>query len=139
MEQVADSRRRITYDARGLADPDAKAPNVAEVSDGKAVFDAEELSTREINLELRRLIYEDGIRHVTVRNPGSKHSIGVGILQRCHLTFEGSLGYFGVGLIDGPEVSITGRVGWSVAENMMSGVVVIEKVAAHAPAAPSYR
>ena len=38
-------------------------------------------------------------------------------------------GYFGVGLIDGPEVTITGRVGWSVAENMMSGVVVIEKVA----------
>jgi glutamate synthase domain-containing protein 3 len=129
MEQVATGGRRITYDARGLADPDAKAPNIAELSDGKAVFDAEELSTREINLELRRLIYEEGIRDVTVRNPGSKHSIGVGILQRCHITFEGSLGYFGVGLIDGPEVTITGRVGWSVAENMMSGVVVIEKVA----------
>ena len=41
--------------------------------------------------------------------------------------FEGSLGYFGVGLIDGPEIHITGRVGWSVCENMMSGVVVIEK------------
>ena len=36
-------------------------------------------------------------------------------------------GYFGVGLIDGPEITITGRVGWSVAENMMSGVVLIEK------------
>ena len=43
------------------------------------------------------------------------------------IRFEGSLGYFGVGLIDGPEVEITGRVGWSVAENMMSGTVVIEK------------
>ncbi len=75
------------------------------------------------------MIYEEGIRDVTVRNPGAKHSIGVGILQRCRITFDGSLGYFGVGLIDGPEVHITGRVGWSVAENMMSGVVVIEKVA----------
>ena len=32
-----------------------------------------------------------------------------------------------MGLIDGPEIRITGRVGWSVCENMMSGVVRIEK------------
>ena len=38
----------------------------------------------------------------------------------------GSLGYFACGMIDGPEVRITGRVGWSACENMMSGVVVIE-------------
>jgi methylamine---glutamate N-methyltransferase subunit B len=30
-------------------------------------------------------------------------------------------------LIDGPEIVVNGRVGWSVCENMMSGVVVIEK------------
>ena len=130
MEQVATGSRRITYDARGLAEPDAEAPRTAQIDDdGTASFDAADLSTRQINLELRRLIYEEGIREVTVRNPGAKHSIGVGILQRCRITFEGSLGYFGVGLIDGPEVHITGRVGWSVAENMMSGVVLIEKVA----------
>ncbi len=29
-------------------------------------------------------------------------------------------------MIDGPEVHITGRVGWSACENMMSGVVVID-------------
>ncbi len=37
------------------------------------------------------------------------------------------MGYFGVGLTDGPNVRITGRVGWSCGENMMSGTVVIEK------------
>ena len=58
--------------------------------------------------------------------PSARHSLGVAILARCRIRFEGSLGYFGCGLIDGPEVEITGRVGWSVAENMMSGVVVIE-------------
>ncbi len=129
MEQVATGSRRITYDARGLAEPDVEAPRTAVVEEGTASFDATDLSTRQINLELRRLIYEEGITDVTVRDPGAKHSLGVGILQRCRITFEGSLGYFGVGLIDGPEVHITGRVGWSVAENMMSGVVVIEKVA----------
>ena len=61
-----------------------------------------------------------------MRNPGAKHSLGVGILTRCRITFDGSLGYFGCGLIDGPEVHITGRVGWSACENMMSGVVVID-------------
>jgi glutamate synthase domain-containing protein 3 len=93
----------------------------------KATFNAAGLSTRQINLELRWLLYERDIRDVTVQNPGAKHSLGVGILTRCRIRFEGSLGYFGLGVIDGPEVVVEGRVGWSVCENMMSGVVVIEK------------
>jgi glutamate synthase domain-containing protein 3 len=128
MEQVAASGgRRTTYDARGLSEPVAEVPHVSEIDGATAVFDAAKLTTRQINLELRNLIYEQGITDVTVKNPGAKHSLGVGILQRCRIRFEGSLGYFGVGLIDGPEVTITGRVGWSVCENMMSGVVRIEK------------
>jgi glutamate synthase domain-containing protein 3 len=117
---------RITYDARGLAEPFAEAPGVAEIADGKATFDARELSTRLINLELRRLLYEEGVEDVTVLNPGAKHSLGVGILTRCRITFDGSLGYFGCGLVDGPEIRINGRVGWSACENMMSGVVTVE-------------
>ncbi|HEX5559420.1 MAG TPA: hypothetical protein VFX13_17525 [Gaiellales bacterium] len=123
---AAVGERQISYDARGLAEPNADVPNVSEVDGAKAVFDARDLTTRQINLELRSLLYERGVTDVTVRNPGSKHSIGVGILTRCTIRFEGSLGYFGCGLIDGPEVHITGRVGWSACENMMSGVVVIE-------------
>ncbi len=122
---------KISYDARGLAEPDAQPPNVAKIEgEGpgrQAVFDAASLSTRQINLELRRLIYAEGITDVTIQNPGAKHSIAVGILARCRITIDGSLGYFGCGLIDGPEIHLTGRVGWSVAENMMSGVVMIDK------------
>jgi methylamine---glutamate N-methyltransferase subunit B len=117
---------RITYDARGLAEPDAAVPMVSQIDGEKAEFDAKELTTRQINLELRWLLYEQGVTDVTVRNPSAKHSLGVGILTRCRLTFEGSLGYFGLGLIDGPEIHVKGRVGWSVCENMMSGVVVID-------------
>ena len=122
---------KISYDARGLAEPDAQAPasprSRARARERQAVFDAADLSTRQINLELRRLVYAEGITDVTIQNPGAKHSIAVGILTRCRITIDGSLGYFGCGLIDGPEIHITGRVGWSVAENMMSGVVVIDK------------
>ena len=124
MDAVGESR--INYDARGLAEPDAAVPNVSEIDGDSAVFDAADLTTRQINLEIRDLVYERGIKNVTVQNPGSKHSLGVCILTRCKITFEGSLGYFGCGVIDGPEVHITGRVGWSVCENMMSGTVVIE-------------
>jgi methylamine---glutamate N-methyltransferase subunit B len=117
---------RITYDARGLVEIDGTPPRVAEIDGDRAQFDARDLTIRKINAELRRLIYEEGISDVTVLNPGAKHSLGVGLLSRCRITFEGSLGYFGCGLIDGPEIHVKGRVGWSSCENMMSGVVVID-------------
>jgi glutamate synthase domain-containing protein 3 len=117
---------RITYDARGLVEIDGTPPGVATIEDGRATFDARDLTTRKINAELRRLVYEEGVEDVTILNPGAKHSLGVGILTRCRITFEGSLGYFGCGLIDGPEIHVKGRVGWSSCENMMSGVVVID-------------
>jgi len=123
MDTVAPPAR---FDPRGLVELDERVPGTAEIDGERASFDARDLTTRQINLELRRLIYELGVREVTVSNPGAKHSLGVGILARCQITFEGSLGYFACGLIDGPEVHITGRVGWSACENMMSGVCVID-------------
>lgn len=90
-----------------------------------ADFDAKDMDTRAINLRIRELMTQ-GYGHIIVKNPGARHSLGVGILNRLKLEFHGSLGYFGCGLIDGPNVSISGRVGWSCAENMMAGTVVIE-------------
>jgi glutamate synthase domain-containing protein 3 len=128
MEAVTAHQQDSTprFDPRGLVELDERVPRVAEIDGDKATFDAHSLTTRQINLELRRLVYEEGILDVTVNNPGAKHSLGVGILTRCRITFNGSLGYFACGMIDGPEVHITGRVGWSMGENMMSGVIVVE-------------
>ena len=89
-------------------------------------IDSSDLSTTELNNRLRSLMQE-GYGSIVVKNPRGKHGLGVGILNRLTLIFEGSLGYFGVGLIDGPNVTIKGRVGWSCGENMMSGTVVVEK------------
>jgi len=89
-------------------------------------IDAMDLSCRELNEKMHSLMKE-GYGTIVVKNPQGKHSLGVGILNKLNLIFEGSLGYFGVGSIDGPVVRITGRVGWSCAENMMAGKVVIEK------------
>lgn len=94
--------------------------------DKSGEIDAESLNQQEVNAEIRRLM-SDGVGTITVRNPGAKHSLGVGILSRLNLHFDGSLGYFGCGLLDGPNVTVSGRVGWSCGENMMAGTVLIEK------------
>ena len=89
-------------------------------------IDVEKLQCLELNKKIKELM-KKGYGTIVLKNPGAKHSLGVGILQKLNLIIEGSLGYFGVGSIDGPVVRISGRVGWSCAENMMSGKVVIEK------------
>lgn len=92
----------------------------------RADFDAGEMDTSAINRKIRELM-RAGHGHITLKNPGAKHALATGILNRLQLDIEGSLGYFGCGLNDGPNVRISGRVGWSCAENMMSGVVEITK------------
>ena len=89
-------------------------------------LDIGDMSTTDVNMNLRKLMQE-GYGTIVLQNPRGKHSIAVGILNRLNLIVEGSLGYFGIGLIDGPNVRVKGRVGWSCGENMMSGTVVIEK------------
>jgi len=94
--------------------------------DESAEFDAADMEISEINLKIRELM-KSGVGTITINNPRAKHSLGVGILNRLNLNFNGSLGYFGCGLNDGANIHITGRVGWSCAENMMAGTIVIEK------------
>ncbi len=89
-------------------------------------LDVDEMTSTEANQKIRALMQE-GYGTIVIKNPRGKHSLGVGILTRLRLIFEGSLGYFGVGLLDGPNVTINGRVGWSCGENMLAGTVVVEK------------
>ena len=112
-------------------DPDAEErfvyPWAPEVDFNKRTeIDTGDMTTTEVNKQIRDLMAE-GYGTIVLKDPRGKHSIGTGILSRLNLIIEGSVGYFGVGLIDGPNVRINGRVGWSCGENMMSGTVVIEK------------
>ncbi len=124
-EQLAGRTQQIFFapeEAENFASPDAFDVDFNK----RTEIDAAELGAQAVNLRIRELMQE-GYGTVVVKNPGAKHSLGVGVLNRLQLYFEGSLGYFGCGLIDGPNVHISGRVGWSCAENMLSGTVVIEK------------
>ena len=117
MEQVTTNGRRGTDDARGLVELDETVPHVSEIADGKAVFDAAELTTRQINLELRSLVYDQGIRDVTIQNPGSRHSLGVGILARCRITvsFVGDPGAFRSTAVAGADTAGAGTSGGAAA------------------------
>ena len=92
----------------------------------RTTIDLKKLNCLVVNRKIKDLM-KKGYGTIVLKNPGAKHSLGVGILNKLNLIVEGSLGYFGVGSIDGPVVRISGRVGWSCAENMMAGKVVIEK------------
>ncbi len=73
----------------------------------RAAIDAIDMDAKDVNLRIQELMAE-GYGSIVVKHPQARHSLGVGILQRLNLIFEGSLGYFGVGLIDGPNVRVTG-------------------------------
>lgn len=124
-EQLAGRSQQVFFSA--AAEERCAPPEAFEVDfDNRADIDAENLDNRAVNARIRELMSE-GVGSITVKNPGARHALGVGILNRLNLVFEGSLGYFGCGLIDGPNVRVTGRVGWSCAENMMAGTVLVEK------------
>ena len=126
-EKLAGRSHRTFFDF-GAGDGDGLVyPGSCDVDfDKRAELDAADMDSPAVNVKIRELM-EAGYGHIVIQNPNARHSLGVGILNRLRLDFEGSLGYFGVGLNDGPNVRISGRVGWSCAENMMAGTVVIEK------------
>lgn len=112
-------------------DPDAEErfeyPWAPQVDFNKRTeIDTDDMTTTEVNTKIRELMAE-GYGTIVLKNPRGKHSLGVGILSKLNLIIDGSTGYFSTGLLDGPNVRVNGRVGWSCGENMMSGTVVVEK------------
>lgn len=124
-EQLTGKSMHIEFDPE--ATERFEYPWAPEVDFNKRTeVDCDGLTPQEVNSKIRDLMVE-GYGTVVLQNPRGMHSIGVGILSKLNLIIEGSTGYFSVGLIDGPNVRINGRVGWSCAENMMAGTVLIEK------------
>ena len=81
-------------------------------------------SIREINTAIRRFLQEG--EAVTVQSPGARHNLGVALLASGEVIFDGSVGYYCAGLMDGATVRVKGSAGWGLAESMLSGEVVVE-------------
>ena len=82
-------------------------------------------TTRAINQELRKAI-ADGARQITVREPDARHNLGVALLEPVRVVFDGSVGYYCGGMMDGAIIEVRGSAGWGTAESMLGGSVVID-------------
>src|SRR5439155_24959526 len=81
--------------------------------------------SRAINRELRNAILA-GHRDINVREPNARHNLGVALLEAVRVIFDGSVGYYVAGMMDGAQVEVRGSAGWGAGESMMSGTLIID-------------
>jgi methylamine---glutamate N-methyltransferase subunit B len=90
------------------------------------VVDARKFTTREFNTRLRGLLAE-GKTTITVTEPQARHNLGVGLLRRCRIEFQGSVGYYCLSFCDGIEATVVGNSGWGLGDNLMSGKIIVTR------------
>jgi glutamate synthase domain-containing protein 3 len=88
-------------------------------------IDCRDKTTRAINRELRAAIAA-GHRDIFVREPDGRHNLAVALLQPVRVIFDGSVGYYCAGMMDGAHVEVRGSAGWGTAESMMNGTVIVD-------------
>jgi glutamate synthase domain-containing protein 3 len=105
---------------------------VVEIAD--VGIDAAALSTREINAMIRSGL-QGGATEISIKNPNARHNLAVALLQAGRVRFQGSVGYYCGGLIDGAEIQVEGSAGWGLAESMKDGHVIVQEGAGNGAAA----
>ncbi len=95
-------------------------------------FDLAAKSVRELNVYLHSDAFAGPVR---VSNPQGKHSIAVGIDAPFEVEIGGHVGYYCAGMNKQATVRVHGNCGVGVAENMMSGRVIVEGSASQAAGA----
>ena len=89
-------------------------------------FDLSVQTLRELNSALHSVADGSNDTAFEVINPRGSHSVAVGIDKPLTVQVNGPVGYYCAGMNDGGTVTVHGSAGPGVAENMMSGKVVIE-------------
>ena len=95
---------------------------MALTEETQVTFDMATSSVRELN----QLLHDGAATRVLIRNPGGKHAIAVGLDAPYELEIDGHVGYYCAGMNKQATVRIRGNCGVGVAENMMSGKVIVE-------------
>jgi glutamate synthase domain-containing protein 3 len=72
---------------------------------------------------------------VTVLNPGGRHAVAVGCMVAHEVEIDGHVGYYCAGMNQRATIRVQGNCGVGVAENMMSGSVIVSGSASQAAAA----
>jgi glutamate synthase domain-containing protein 3 len=88
-------------------------------------IDCQGKTTREINRLIKQAIAASA-SEIRVLEPDARHNLAVALLHPVRIVFEGSVGYYCAGMMDGGHVEIRGSAGWGTAESMMNGTVVVD-------------
>jgi glutamate synthase domain-containing protein 3 len=90
------------------------------------VVDLATTSLRDLNQRLHDLAASDGPRRWIVRNPNGAHAVACGLDADVELEIEGHVGYYCAGMNKRAMVRVHGNASTGIAENMMSGTVVVD-------------
>lgn len=101
-------------------------------------LDLSRLSVRELNQYLHHDLPKSGVEELEIINPNGLHNIAVGLTVPVKVKVSGHAGYFLGGMNQEAELTVHGNVGWSVAENMMSGTVRVNGFASECAAASAH-
>lgn len=88
-------------------------------------IDCRNKTTREINQAIHSAIVS-GERELRIVEPEARHNLAVALLQPVHVVFEGSVGYYCGGMMDGANIEVRGSAGWGTAESILGGTMVID-------------
>ena len=89
-------------------------------------YDLEANGLRGLNSALHAQSETTNQTEWNIVNPKGSHAIAVGLNAPIEVTVNGSTGYYCAGMNQQATVNVKGSVGPGVAENMMSGTVVVE-------------
>ena len=106
--------------------------------DGLLRLDLNQLTVREINEYLHHQANTGGIKRVQLLNPNGQHNLAVGLDLPIEIEILGHAGYFIGGMNKQANITVHGNVGWSVAENIMSGTVRVKGFASECAAASGH-
>src|SRR5262245_6483847 len=99
-------------------------------------LDLARLSVRELNQYLHDALPSSGeTARIEIRNPNGMHNLAVGVDAPAEIDIRGHAGYFIGGMNKQARITVHGNVGWSVAENIMSGAVRVKGCASECAAA----
>src|SRR6187200_2551817 len=87
-------------------------------------FDLSRSSVRDLN----QFLHHDlaGIERIEILHPNGMHNLAVGVDADVEIDIRGHAGYFIGGMNKRAGITVHGSVGWSVAENIMSGTVRVK-------------
>jgi len=101
-------------------------------------YDLAQGTTRELNQKLNAAGVGGEDTVVRVLNPKGAHALAVGMNSKLTIDIDGHVGYYCAGMNQHAQITVHGNAGPAIAENMMSGEVLVSGSVSHYAAASAH-